>query len=67
MAWVYCLVLALPPKSPVMALPSAIVYCVSADPHSTYRLTITYAQSSLLNPVGVIIKVHMPQHHQTTQ
>lgn len=62
MAVVYSFVDALPPRSPVMDLPSAIVChkCESSVSHD--QVADTYGESSVLDLVGVVVEVHVPVH-----
>ena len=63
MAPVYSFVDALPPRSPVIDLPSAMVcilFAKSAARNSVNRKRDTYRERRLLDLVGVLVKVHVP-------
>ncbi len=64
MASVYSFVEALPPKSPVMCLPSAMVWeCVKTLGNSIIRFELdaeTHAEGSLFDVVSHIVQVHVP-------
>ena len=77
MASVNCEVEPFPPKSPVMALPSAMV-CVCAEQTSAFSIQTpqyqsppppraTHVKDGLFNVVGVFEQVHVPQHHHRGQ
>ena len=64
MAVVYSFVDALPPKSPVIDLPSAMVYTFHAK--SVYNSALieaspTYGKRRILDLVGVLVETHVPE------
>ena len=67
-AAVYSWVDALPPKSPVVALPSAIVFrapVVNTSAHTPKMAT--YSKCCLFNFICVPVEIHVSQHHQRGQ
>jgi hypothetical protein len=62
MAEVYSLVLALPPRSPVMALPSEMV-CDGVSWTSIPKSQYAYGERSLFNSTSILSEAHMPLKH----
>ena len=73
-AWVYSLVEAFPPRSPVTCLPSAMVCEKCHQKRSITSITKAYGESGFLDFVSIINEVHVPwqksakpsrNHHET--
>ena len=59
MALVYSAVDALPPRSPVMVLPSAIVWNGTSQRRTTEQTQRANRKCSLLDLVGVVLEIHV--------